>query len=100
MSVEKSKPSNGKNQPAAKTSPPPAKGTPPAAPVLPPLFRKVDWIAFAVTLILVFVGYLLTISPDLTLEDSGELAVASKYAGVPHPPGYPVWTVYTWLWTK
>ncbi|GIT12662.1 MAG: hypothetical protein CM1200mP34_0680 [Verrucomicrobiales bacterium] len=22
------------------------------------------------------------------------------YAGVPHPPGYPVWTLYTWLFTK
>ena len=21
------------------------------------------------------------------------------YAGVPHPPGYPVWTIYTWLFT-
>ena len=46
------------------------------------------------------VGYCLTISPDLTLEDSGELAVASMYAGVPHPPGYPVWTLYTWLFTE
>jgi len=33
------------------------------------------------------------------LEDSGELATGSFYAGIPHPPGYPVWTVYTWLWT-
>jgi thioredoxin-like negative regulator of GroEL len=35
----------------------------------------------------------------LTLEDSGELATGSYYAGIPHPPGYPVWTIYTWLWT-
>jgi len=48
----------------------------------------------------VFIGYLWTLSPDLTLEDSGELATASMYAGVPHPPGYPVWTVYSWLFTK
>src|SRR6187401_2926481 len=39
-------------------------------------------------------------SPDMTLQDSGELAVASMYAGVPHPPGYPVWTMYTWFFTK
>ena len=52
---------------------------------------------FAVTALLVFIGYWWTLAPDLTLEDSGELAVASKYCGVPHPPGYPVWTIYTWL---
>ncbi len=49
---------------------------------------------------LVFVGYMYTLAPDLTLEDSGEMAVGSMYAGVPHPPGYPVWTIYTWLFTK
>ncbi len=51
------------------------------------------------TTLLTLLGYLWTIAPDMTLEDSGELAVASYYAGVPHPPGYPVWTLYTWLFT-
>ena len=64
------------------------------------LYRGADWITFAVTTLVVFLGYLLTLSPDLTLEDSGELAVGSMYAGVPHPPGYPLWTLYTWLFTK
>lgn len=77
----------------------PAAAPPPAGPVAP-LFRSIDWFAFGVTALLVFVGYLYTLAPDLTLEDSGELAVASKYAGVPHPPGYPVWTIYTWFFTK
>jgi tetratricopeptide (TPR) repeat protein len=62
-------------------------------------FRKWDWIAFAITTLVVFCGYFYTLAPDVTLEDSGELAVASFYAGVPHPPGYPVWTLYTWLFT-
>src|SRR6185295_14629637 len=53
-----------------------------------------------VTAVLVFIGYWITLAPDLTLEDSGELAVASMYAGVPHPPGYPVWTLYSWVFTK
>lgn len=65
----------------------------------PPLFRRIDWIAFAITFLITMAGYCWTLAPDLTLEDAGELAVASKYAGVPHPPGYPVWTVYTWLFT-
>ena len=55
--------------------------------------------SFAITTVLVFIGYFLTLAPDLTLEDSGELAVGSFYAGVPHPPGYPVWTIYSWLFT-
>jgi tetratricopeptide (TPR) repeat protein len=63
------------------------------------LFRKIDWLTFAATTLLMFIAYYLTLAPDLTLEDSGELAVGSFYAGVPHPPGYPVWTIFTWLFT-
>lgn len=75
--------------------------TPPSsAPKTPPLFRPVDWFTLGVTTLVIFIGYMLTLSPDLTLEDCGELAVGSKYAGVPHPPGYPVWTVFTWIFTK
>lgn len=63
-------------------------------------FTRTDWIALWLTTGCSLCGYLLTITPGLTLEDSGELAVASMYAGVPHPPGYPVWTLYTWLFTE
>ncbi len=76
--------------------------TVPAKPVIPPpppLFRKIDWLSFLITTLVVMTGYWLTLAPDVTLEDSGELAVGSYYAGVPHPPGYPVWTLYTWLFT-
>src|SRR5215469_3230309 len=62
-------------------------------------FRKVDWLALLITLGCVWIGYYLTLAPQVTLEDSGELATGSFYAGIPHPPGYPVWTIYTWLWT-
>ncbi len=64
------------------------------------LFRRIDWLAFGIGTFLVLLGYLLTVAPNVTLEDSGELAIGSMYAGVPHPPGYPVWTLYTWLFTK
>ncbi len=64
-----------------------------------PLFRPIDWITFATTTLVVLVGYLLTLAPDLTLQDSGELAVGSMYAAVPHAPGYPIWTLYSWLFT-
>jgi len=66
---------------------------------VPPLFRKIDWLTLLVTFAVMWVAYFLTLAPELTLQDSGELAVGSYYAGVPHPPGYPVWTIYTWLWT-
>ena len=69
-------------------------------PPIAPLFRRVDWFTFSITTLLVFIGYWWTLAPDMTCEDSGELAVASMYAGVPHPPGYPVWTIYSWLFTK
>ena len=78
----------GKTPPAKQIIPPP-----------PPLFRKIDWISFGLTTLIVMLGYFWTLAPDVTLEDSGELAVGSFYAGVPHPPGYPVWTLYTWLFT-
>ncbi|SVD79796.1 uncharacterized protein METZ01_LOCUS432650, partial [marine metagenome] len=44
-------------------------------------FRPVDWLAFGITTLVTLLGYCLTISPDLTLEDCGELAVGSMYAG-------------------
>src|SRR5207249_1404880 len=95
MSAEKLKPTKAQGRSAPSQTVP----SPPAKPITPPLFRKIDWLTFGVTALLVFIGYYLTLAPDLTLEDSGELAVGSFYAGVPHPPGYPVWTLFTWLFT-
>jgi thioredoxin-like negative regulator of GroEL len=69
------------------------------SPSLPPLFRKTDWLTFLITFAAVWLAYYLTLAPEVTLEDSGELATGSFYAGIPHPPGYPVWSIYTWLWT-
>jgi tetratricopeptide (TPR) repeat protein len=34
------------------------------------------------------------------LEDSGELATAAQVLGVPHPPGYPLWTMLGWLFCR
>src|SRR5438105_7478585 len=106
----KSRPESGKsganrqepNRPATKGTPPgkpPEKGGPPPPGPVPPLFRRVDWLTALIATVIVFIGYFYTLAPDVTLEDSGELAVGSFYAGVPHPPGYPVWTLYTWLFT-
>ena len=73
---------------------------PVAAPVkVPPLFRPIDWFAFGITTLIIFCIYFWTLAPDVTLEDSGELVTGSFYAGIPHPPGYPFWAIYSWLWT-
>jgi len=81
--------------------PTPGAGAGAASPAVsvPRLFRRLDWVTFLITFGAVWIGYFLTLAPELTLEDSGELATGSFYAGIPHPPGYPVWTLYTWLWT-
>ncbi|MDA3798411.1 MAG: DUF2723 domain-containing protein [Kiritimatiellae bacterium] len=63
-------------------------------------FEKHDWVAFWTATILAFVGYLVTLAPTVTLEDSGELAVAGDWLGVPHPPGYPIWTMCAWFFCR
>ncbi len=49
------------------------------------------------TPLLVFMGslllYILTLAPDVTFEDSGELIAAAYNLGVPHQPGYPLFTL-------
>src|SRR5436309_9083123 len=87
-------------KPASTAPKPVAPPAPVVAGPVAPLFRSIDWFAFGLTAFIIFLGYWWTLAPDLTLEDSGELATASMYAGVPHPPGYPVWTIYTWFFTR
>ena len=61
-----------------------------------PFFHRADWIAFGLTFLIALTVYTLTLQPTVGLEDSGELIVASDYLGVPHPPGYPIWSLLTW----
>jgi tetratricopeptide (TPR) repeat protein len=96
--MEKQKLKNAKGQ-AVKPSPA-AKRSPPAPLRVPPLFRKIDWLALIITFAVIWIVYFLTLAPEQTLEDSGELCTGSFYAGIPHPPGYPFWAIYSWLWTK
>ena len=96
--MEKQKTKNAKGQ---AVKPAPAAKTPPPAPIrVPPLFRKIDWLALVITFAVIWIVYFLTLAPEQTLEDSGELCTGSFYAGIPHPPGYPFWAIYSWLWTK
>ena len=63
-------------------------------------FAKLDWAAFWCASLLVFIVYLFTLGPSVGLEDSGELATAAAHLGVPHPPGYPFWTLCSWVFCK
>ncbi|HWV99634.1 MAG TPA: DUF2723 domain-containing protein [Candidatus Acidoferrum sp.] len=66
-------------------------------PLLGPVFDRLDWFIFGMTTVVTLAVYLLTLAPEVTLEFSGIFATGAKYAGVPHPPGFPVWTLYAWL---
>ena len=91
------------NKPAAAAAPASAKtakSAPPAGPVkVAPMFRPTDWLTLALTFGFIWIVYLCTLAPEQTLEDSGELCTGAFYAGIPHPPGYPFWSVYAWFWT-
>ncbi len=95
--MENTKPTNAKDK---NLKPKDGKSAAPAAPVIvPPLFRRVDWLALLITFAAIWSVYLWTLAPEVTLEDSGELCTGSFYAGIPHPPGYPFWSIYSWFWT-
>jgi len=93
--MEKQKANNGKGKVAKPT---PSSKLPAPVPVAP-LFRRIDWIVMVTVFAVIWAIYLFTLAPELTLEDSGELCTGSYYAGIPHPPGYPFWAIYSWFWT-
>ena len=94
-----------KTAPVSVPEPVPAQNLPPREELLEsleqgPFFNRYDWAAFLLSFLVALVVYTLTLSPTLSLEDSGELATAGEYLGVPHPPGYPSWTMIVWIFSK
>jgi hypothetical protein len=63
-------------------------------------FQRTDWLSFGVTTLLALLVYLLTLAPEVGLEYSGIFSTGAMYGGVPHPPGYPLWTLWAWVFTK
>jgi hypothetical protein len=47
-----------------------------------------------------FVLYLFTVCPTIYVEDSAELSTAAAVFGVPHPPGYPLYTLLAGLFVR
>ena len=64
-----------------------------------PFFERTDWQSFWVTTVIGLAVYLFTLCPSIELGFSGILTTAAQYAGVPHPPGFPLWTIYAQLFT-
>ncbi len=60
-------------------------------------WQKWDWITGTVASLVSFVVYAWSAAPNVTLLDSGEFLVAAQHFGVPHPTGYPLWTLLSWL---
>lgn len=63
-------------------------------------FTRVDWAAFWTATLAAFAVYFFTLGPSVGLEDSGELATAADHLGVPHPPGYPFWSMCGWVFCR
>ena len=65
--------------------------------------RGVAWPAAAVAALALAV-YLATLAPGLSFAhngtDSGDLVTAAWTLGVPHPSGYPTYTLLAWLFTR
>lgn len=66
--------------------------------------RPRDNIPLALAFIVPLLVYLITMAPDLTWAhngaDGGDLVTAAYTLGLPHPPGYPTYTVLAWLFTR
>lgn len=52
-----------------------------------------DPILMVAVILIALTVYVATAAPTVTSEDSGELIAAAYCFGVPHPPGYPLWTI-------
>ncbi len=63
-------------------------------------FRRIDWTCFWTATAIALAVYTLTLGPSVGLEDSGELATAADHLGVPHPPGYPFWSLCCWFFCR
>lgn len=61
--------------------------------------RNLSFVVFTI----VFIIYLLTLSPGVSWEhhseDSGDLIASAYLLGIPHPTGYPLFCILGWIWS-
>src|SRR5438874_4923534 len=65
-----------------------------------PTRRSSDLREAAAVALLVFIGYVITLAPTVTLWDAGEFITAAKVLGVPHPPGTPLFVLMGHVWAQ
>jgi hypothetical protein len=58
-----------------------------------PIFVRADWLVALASALVSGAVYFYTAQPNVGLLDSGEFIVAAQHFGVPHPTGYPLWTL-------
>jgi hypothetical protein len=91
------------NAEGSSAKPDDSSGQPDAMPDRPrgaPFFQRNDWLSFGATTLLALLVYLFTLVPDVGLDNSGVWTTAAAYGGVSSPPGYPLWTLWAWAFTK
>ncbi|HEY3933076.1 MAG TPA: DUF2723 domain-containing protein [Gemmatimonadales bacterium] len=52
----------------------------------------------ALTFLVIFIVYCLTLSPTTAFWDTSEYIAAAKVLGIPHPPGNPLFTLLAHVW--
>ena len=62
--------------------------------------RRVNLIVHVALFVAALLLYTLTLNPDVQPADSGEFQVAAILLGIPHPPGYPLYTMLGWLFAQ
>jgi len=60
--------------------------------------NKPPYLFAALTFLVIFVIYVLTLSPTTAFWDTSEYIAAAKVLGIPHPPGNPLFTVLAHVW--
>ena len=60
--------------------------------------RRSPYLAAAAVVAFVWMVYLLTLAPTVTVWDAGEFIAAAKVLGIPHPPGTPLFVMVAHVW--
>lgn len=61
------------------------------------IYSRADKLTAAAAAVVSGAVYFYTAQPNVGLLDSGEFITAAQHFGVPHPTGYPLWTILVWL---
>jgi 4-amino-4-deoxy-L-arabinose transferase-like glycosyltransferase len=83
----------GRRRKRASTRKQPSRPVEPAILPRPSGFDRVDYVVGSVVVAAAGILYLLTAARDIVLGDTPELVTAAITLGIPHPPGYPLFTM-------